>query len=104
CKRPCCNRFPHRSSEGRFDCNWRAIGRGSSLERQAFRQDVAPRTFLAGFAREEDDPRGAQHRNASTAISSPHRTMRYGALTAFLASNSVHGALLAHVTARANAT
>jgi hypothetical protein len=29
--------------------------------------------------------------------------MRYGAVTAFLASNSVHGDLLAHVIARANA-
>jgi hypothetical protein len=52
-----------------------------------------------GFAREEDDPRGAEHRNAGNATSSPHRTMRYG----FLASSSVHGDLLAHVIARANA-
>ena len=33
----------------------------------------------------------------AAATLSPYRTMRYGAVTAFLASNSVHGGLLAHV-------
>jgi hypothetical protein len=56
-----------------------------------------------GFAGEEDDARGAEHRNESSATLSPYRTMRYGAVTAFLASNSVHGDLLAHVIACANA-
>jgi hypothetical protein len=67
-------------------------------------QDVSRRTLSTGFASAEDDPRGAEHRNKeSIATLSPYRTMRDGAVTAFLASNSVHGDLLAHVIARANA-
>ena len=66
-------------------------------------QDVSRRTLGTGFAREEDDARGAEHRYETTATSSSYRTMRYGVVTAFLASSSVHGDLLAHVIARANA-
>jgi len=67
-------------------------------------QDGSRRTLSTGFAREEDDACGAEHRNKESAAAlSPYRTMRYGAVTAFLASSSVHGDLLAHVNARANA-
>ena len=66
-------------------------------------QDGSRRALSTGFAREEDDARGAEHRNESTAIFSPYRTMRYGVVIAFLASSLVHGDLLAHVIARANA-
>jgi hypothetical protein len=67
-------------------------------------QDVSRRTLSVGFAREEGNARGAEHRNKeSTPTLAPHRTMRYGVVTAFLASSSVHSDLLAHIIARANA-
>ena len=60
-------------------------------------QDVSRRTLSTGFAREEDDTRGAEHRNETTAILSSFRTMPNGVVTAFLASSSIHGDLLEHV-------
>jgi hypothetical protein len=47
-----------------------------------------------GFAREQDDARGAEHRNkASTATAPSFRTIRYGVATDLLASGSVHSNL-----------
>jgi hypothetical protein len=66
-------------------------------------QGSSRRALSTGFACEEDDARGAEHRNESTAAFSPYRTMRYGVVIAFLASSLVHGDLLAHGIARANA-
>jgi hypothetical protein len=66
-------------------------------------QHVSRRTLCTGFACEENDACGAEHRNESTTTLSAYRTMRYGAVTACLASSSVHGDLLAHAIARANA-
>src|SRR5258708_36954952 len=57
-------------------------------------QDISRRALSAGFAREQDDARGAEHRNKeSTATVPSYRTMRYGAATDFLASSSVHSNL-----------
>ena len=104
CKRPDSDRSPHRDGEGRFDLNRRSIGGGSCLERQAVLQDVSRRALSTGFAREREDARGAERRNKErTAALSPHRTMRYGVVTAFLAISPVHGNLPAHAIARANA-
>ena len=65
-------------------------------------KNVSRRALSAGFAREEDDARGAEHRNETAATLSPYRTMRRDAVTAFLAGSSVHGDLLAYVIGGAN--
>jgi hypothetical protein len=60
-------------------------------------QHVSCRAASIGFACAEDDAPGAEHRNKESAATlSPYRTTRYGAVTAFLASSSVHSDLLAH--------
>ena len=57
-------------------------------------QDISRRALSAGLAREQDDARGAEHRNKESTATVPScRTMRYGAATDFLASSSVHGNL-----------
>jgi hypothetical protein len=57
-------------------------------------QNISRRALSAGFAREQDDASGTEHRNEEGAATVPCcRTMRYGAATDFLASNSVHGNL-----------
>src|ERR1700731_305905 len=57
-------------------------------------QDISRRALSAGFVREQDDERGAEHRNKeSTATVPTCRTMRYGEATDFLANSSVHGNL-----------
>jgi hypothetical protein len=56
----------------------------------------APRRALSGgFAREEDDARGAEHRDdENTTAWSSYRTMRNGVAAAFLASSFVHATFL----------
>src|SRR6185295_8620894 len=70
CERPDRYRSPDRDGEGRLDRNWRRAG-GRCLERQAVPQDVPRRTLRASFARKEDNARGAEHRNESSATLSP---------------------------------
>jgi hypothetical protein len=94
CKRPYRNPLPHRNSGGGSDQNWRHIGRGSFPERQVVPQNISRRALSAGFAREQDDARGTEHRNKESTATVPScRTMRYGAATDFRASSSVHGNL-----------
>jgi hypothetical protein len=57
-------------------------------------QDISRRALSAGFVREQDDERGAEHHNKEGTATVPCcRTMRYGVATNFLASSSVHGNL-----------
>jgi hypothetical protein len=67
-------------------------------------QDISRCTLRTSFAHAEDDAGGADHRNKESAATlSSYRTMRYRAITAFLICSSVHGDLLVHAIARANA-
>jgi hypothetical protein len=57
-------------------------------------QDISRRALSAGFVREQDNERGAEHRNKESAATVPScRTIWYGEATGFLASSSVHGNL-----------
>jgi hypothetical protein len=73
-----CNRLPHRNSDSGSDWNWRHIGWWSFLERQLVPQHISRRALSAGFAGEQDDARGAEHRNKMDTTTVPsNRTMRY---------------------------
>src|SRR6185295_9348182 len=79
CKGPHRNRLPHRNSDGGSNRHWRHIDCWSLLEHQAVLQDISRRALGRGFAREQDDARGAEHRSkVSTAAVPSDRTMRYG--------------------------
>jgi hypothetical protein len=94
CKRPDRNRLPHRNSVGGSDWNWRPVCCRGFPERQVILQDISRRALRAGFAREQDDERGAEHRNKRRSATVPsRRTIWYGVATDFLASSSVHGNL-----------
>jgi hypothetical protein len=57
-------------------------------------QDVPRGASSAGFAREQDDARGAEHRNQGSVAAVPsYPTLSYGAATELLANGSVHGDL-----------
>jgi hypothetical protein len=64
-------------------------------------QDISRRALTSGFAREQEDARGAERRYDEDSATVPSKRMiQYGLATDFLASSSGHNGLSSAATAR----